>query len=44
MVVAMIEALVAMKMLESDSDYVDQMRYEQLRGERRGFVALRRER
>lgn len=32
---SMIEALVAMKMLESDSAYVDQMRYEKLRGELR---------
>ncbi|MGF6136475.1 hypothetical protein [Pseudomonas laurylsulfatiphila] len=32
---SMIEALVAMKMLRSNSAYVDQMRYEKLRGERR---------
>jgi len=37
---SMIEALVAMKMLESDSDYVDQMRYEKLRGERRTYKGL----
>ncbi|AWY39403.1 hypothetical protein DKY63_05580 [Pseudomonas putida] len=32
---SMIEALVAMKMLETSSTYVDQMRYEKLKGERR---------
>lgn len=37
---SMIEALVAMKMLESDSGYVDQMRYEKLRGERRVYEGI----
>jgi hypothetical protein len=37
---SMIEALVAMRMLESDSGYVDQMRYEKLRGERRVYEGL----
>lgn len=37
---SMIEALVAMKMLESDSNYVDQMRYEKLRGERRVYEGI----
>lgn len=37
---SMIEALVAMKMLESDSGYVDQMRYEKLRGERRVYQGI----
>lgn len=32
---SMIEALVAMKMLAIDTNYTDQMKYEQLRGERR---------
>ncbi|CAB3781805.1 hypothetical protein LMG28688_01331 [Paraburkholderia caffeinitolerans] len=36
----MIEALVAMKMLASDSGYVDQMRYEKLRGERRVYEGI----
>ncbi len=37
---SMIEALIAMKMLESDSGYVDQMRYEKLRGERRVYKGI----
>jgi hypothetical protein len=37
---SMIEALVAMKMLESDSGYIDQMRYEKLRGERRVYEGI----
>lgn len=37
---SMIEALVTMKMLESDDDYVNQMRYEQLRGERRVYEGI----
>ncbi|WP_230089307.1 DUF5677 domain-containing protein [Burkholderia pseudomallei] len=37
---SMIEALVAMKMLESDGSYVDQMRYEKLRGERRVYERI----
>jgi len=36
----MIEALVAMKMLEFDSDYIDKMRYEKLRGERRVYEGI----
>ncbi|MNR18272.1 hypothetical protein D3C85_1349940 [compost metagenome] len=36
----MIEALVAMKMLQSDSNYVDQMRYEKLRGEQRFYKGM----
>lgn len=37
---SMIEALVAMKMLESDVGYVDQMKYEKLRGERRVYEGI----
>lgn len=37
---SMIEALVAMRMLESDSGYVEQMRYEKLRGERRVYEGI----
>jgi hypothetical protein len=37
---SMIEALVAMKMLEFDNDYVDQMMYEKLRGERKVYNGL----
>jgi len=37
---SMIEALVAMKMLESDSGYVDQMQYEKLRGEQRVYRGI----
>lgn len=37
---SMIEALVAMRMLEFDSSYVDQMRYEKLRGERRVYEGI----
>ncbi|WP_223514768.1 DUF5677 domain-containing protein [Pseudomonas sp. GL-R-26] len=37
---SMIEALVAMKMLESDGGYVDQMKYEKLRGERRVYAGV----
>jgi hypothetical protein len=37
---SMIEALVAMKMLETSSTYVDQMRYEKLKGERRVYKGI----
>ncbi|NIE82974.1 MULTISPECIES: DUF5677 domain-containing protein [unclassified Burkholderia] len=37
---SMIEALVAMKMLESDVGYADQMKYEKLRGERRVYEGI----
>lgn len=37
---SMIEALVAMKMLESDAGYVDQMKYEKSRGERRVYEGI----
>ncbi|WP_244129413.1 DUF5677 domain-containing protein [Burkholderia gladioli] len=37
---SMIEALVAMKMLMSDSSYVDQMQYEKSRGERRVYEGI----
>ncbi|MBC8740368.1 hypothetical protein F6X40_27295 [Paraburkholderia sp. UCT31] len=37
---SMIEALVAMRMLESDADYVGQMKYEKLRGERRVYKGI----
>ncbi|XQU77398.1 hypothetical protein EPAKOI_005179 (plasmid) [Cupriavidus sp. H18C2] len=36
----MIEALVAMKMLTTDPEYVDQMRYEQARGQRRVYEGV----
>lgn len=37
---SMIEALVAMKMLETDRTYVDRMRYEKSRGERRVYEGI----
>ncbi|SFP27805.1 DUF5677 domain-containing protein [Pseudomonas sp. NFPP28] len=37
---SMIEALVAMKMLEIDKSYVEKMRYENLRGEKRVYEGL----
>jgi hypothetical protein len=37
---SMIEALVAMKMLETSTTYVDQMRYEKLKGERRVYKGI----
>lgn len=37
---SMIEALVTMKMLELKSDYVQQMRYERIRGEKRVYEAV----
>ena len=37
---SMIEALVAMRMLETDSGYVDQMRFEKLRGERKVYAGI----
>ncbi|UVH49164.1 hypothetical protein P0D91_18730 [Pseudomonas sp. CBSPBW29] len=37
---SMIEALVAMRMLESNSNYVEQMQYEKLRGEKRVYDGI----
>lgn len=37
---SMIEALVAMRMLEFNADYVDQMKYEKLRGELRVYKGI----
>lgn len=37
---SMIEALVAMKMLKFDKSYIDQMKYEKLRGERRVYKGI----